>query len=170
MSSAAMLAVVPAGGSPADGSCPAAIVVIPGDVKGDRRVGSPGVNVSVGWGEASGRIRQGGKQLDRPQQERTKVAPKSAQPREADCGMSGVPNSLDICEGQRRRSRSWARAAGELPGVVEGGMPETERAVKARNHSSVAEALPHSEGSAYKPQSGEIALCRQVGRMGPSKR
>ena len=43
---------------------------------------------------------------------------------------------------------------------------ETERAVKARNHSSVAEALPHSEGSAYKPPCGEIALCRQVGRMG----
>jgi hypothetical protein len=47
---------------------------------------------------------------------------------------------------------------------------ETERAVKARNHSSVAEALPHSEGSAYKPPCGEIALCRQVGRMGPVKR
>ncbi len=47
--SAAMLAAVPAGGSPADGSCPAAIVVILGDGKGDRLVGSPGVNVSVGW-------------------------------------------------------------------------------------------------------------------------
>ena len=47
--SAAMLAAVPAGGSPADGSRPAAIVVIPGDAKGDRRVRSPEVNVSVGW-------------------------------------------------------------------------------------------------------------------------
>jgi hypothetical protein len=47
--SAAMLAAVPAGGSPADGSCPAAIVVILGGGKGDRLVGSPGVNVSVGW-------------------------------------------------------------------------------------------------------------------------
>jgi hypothetical protein len=47
--SAAMLAAVPAGGSPADGRCPAAIVVILGDEKGDRLIGSPGVNVSVGW-------------------------------------------------------------------------------------------------------------------------
>jgi hypothetical protein len=47
--SAAMLAAVPAGGSPADGSRPAAIVVILGDGKGDRLVGSPSVNVSVGW-------------------------------------------------------------------------------------------------------------------------
>jgi len=47
--SAAMLAAVLAGESPADGSCPAAIVVILGDGKGDRLVGSPGVNVSVGW-------------------------------------------------------------------------------------------------------------------------
>jgi hypothetical protein len=41
--------------------------------------------------------------------------------------------------------------------------------VKVRNHSSVAEALPHSEDSAYKPLYGDIALCRQVGRMGPYK-
>ena len=31
--------------------------------------------------------------------------------------------------------------------------------MKARNHSWVASALPHSEGNAYKPQCGEIALC-----------
>ncbi len=28
----------------------------------------------------------------------------------------------------------------------------------------------HSEGSAYKPLGGEVALCRRVGRMGPTKR
>jgi hypothetical protein len=43
-----MLAAVLAGESPADGSRPAAIVVILGDEKGDQLVGSPGVNVSVG--------------------------------------------------------------------------------------------------------------------------
>ena len=42
--------------------------------------------------------------------------------------------------------------------------------VKARNHSRVASALPHSEGIAYKPPCGEVAMCRRVGRMGPVKR
>ena len=37
--------------------------------------------------------------------------------------------------------------------------------MKARNHSRVAYALPHSEGIAYKPLSGEIAMCLRVGRM-----
>ena len=40
---------------------------------------------------------------------------------------------------------------------------------KARNHSRVASALPHSEGIAYKPPCGEVAMCRRVGRMGPVK-
>src|SRR3712207_8886747 len=43
-------------------------------------------------------------------------------------------------------------------------------AAKARNHSRVASALPHSEGIAYKPPCGEVAMCRRVGRMGPVKR
>ena len=34
-----------------------------------------------------------------------------------------------------------------------------ECAVKAGNHSRVASALPHSEGIAYKPPCGEIAVC-----------
>src|SRR4051812_24657264 len=42
--------------------------------------------------------------------------------------------------------------------------------VKARNHSRVASALPHSEGIAYKPPCGEVAMCPRVGRMGPVKR
>jgi len=29
--------------------------------------------------------------------------------------------------------------------------------------------LTHSEGIAYKPLCGEIAMCRRVGRMGPIK-
>jgi hypothetical protein len=43
----------------------------------------------------------------------------------------------------------------------------TERAAKARNHSRVAEALPHSEGVAYNRPGREIATCLRVGRMGP---
>jgi hypothetical protein len=31
--------------------------------------------------------------------------------------------------------------------------------------TSVASALPHSEGIAYKPPRGEIAMCPRVGRM-----
>ena len=44
---AAMLTTVPAGASPVGGECPNATVVILGNVKGDRRVGSPRVNVSA---------------------------------------------------------------------------------------------------------------------------
>lgn len=46
---------------------------------------------------------------------------------------------------------------------------EKERAVKARNRSRVAEAERHSEGNAYKPPGGEVAVCLRVGRMGPIK-
>ena len=41
--------------------------------------------------------------------------------------------------------------------------------MKARNHSWVASALPHSEDTAYKPPCGEIAMCLRVGRMGSIK-
>ena len=35
--------------------------------------------------------------------------------------------------------------------------------MKARNHSRVASALLHSEGIAYKPPCGEIAMCLSSG-------
>ena len=44
-----------------------------------------------------------------------------------------------------------------------------ERAAKARNHSRVAEALKHSEDTAYKPPCGEIAMCPRMKRMERSK-
>src|SRR6202048_4503666 len=44
-----------------------------------------------------------------------------------------------------------------------------ERSAKPRNHPRVAAALPHSEGIAYKPLCGEIAMCSRVGRMGSIK-
>jgi len=56
--SAATLAAVPAGESPAGGDCPVTTVVIPGVGEGDRPDGSPGVKASVGRG-IPGRIRQG---------------------------------------------------------------------------------------------------------------
>ena len=53
----------------------------------------------------------------------------------------------------------------EFPGVGEDGMPGRND----RNHSRVASALLHSEGIAYKPPCGEIAMCLRVGRMRPIK-
>src|SRR5437016_14323586 len=41
-----------------------------------------------------------------------------------------------------------------------------EWSAKARNHPRVASALSHSEGIAYKPPCGEIAMCSRMGRMG----
>ena len=54
-----MLAAVPAGASPAGGESPEATVVISGNAEGDRRVGSPEVNVSAAgetWSDPSRRL------------------------------------------------------------------------------------------------------------------
>ena len=57
-----------------------------------------------------------------------------------------------------------------LAGVGRGRHAKKDDSAKARNHSRVAEALPHSEGVAYKPPCGEIMTCLRVGRMGSIKR
>jgi hypothetical protein len=57
----------------------------------------------------------------------------------------------------------------ELPGAHKERHAKKEWSVKARNHLRVASALPHSEGIAYKPPCGEIAMCSRVGRMGSIK-
>ena len=57
----------------------------------------------------------------------------------------------------------------ELPGVIESGMPRRNGQRKPGNHPRVASALPHSEGIAYKPLCGEIAMCSRVRRMGSIK-
>lgn len=60
------------------------------------------------------------------------------------------------------------RATDELPGV-----PEGDRSRKQANESTEPLAgrlgtrgRVHSEGMAYKPHCGEVAMCWQVGRMG----
>jgi hypothetical protein len=53
-----------AGKSPASANFPGGAVVICGDGAGDQTVGSPEVNVLVGWRE-SGQLRQEGKQSSR---------------------------------------------------------------------------------------------------------
>ena len=63
--SAAMLAAILAGASPARGTCPVATVAISGDETGDQFIGSPEVKVPVGRAAMLGQIRQGGKQLNR---------------------------------------------------------------------------------------------------------
>ena len=75
--SAAMLVGVPAGESPAGGTCPVATVAIPGGRKGDRPAESPGVKVSVGRGWSLVGSAKGGEQLDRSQRKRTGEAPKA---------------------------------------------------------------------------------------------
>jgi hypothetical protein len=57
----------------------------------------------------------------------------------------------------------------ELPGSHRERHAKKEWSAKARNHPRVASALPHSEDIAYKPPSGEIAMCSRVGRMGSTK-
>lgn len=57
--SAAKLAAVPAGASPADIGGPVDVVVISSGGKGNRSVGSLDVKASGGWGSAPGQIRTG---------------------------------------------------------------------------------------------------------------
>src|SRR5215813_12269686 len=86
-------------------------------------------------------------------------------PRETDCGNVGSAEPVT----NRRRPMSTS-----LPGTDRRRTPRgrrgrhvrTEWPAKARNHSRVASALPHSEGIAYNPPCGEIAMCLRVGRMG----
>ena len=83
-------------------------------------------------------------------------------------GILGVPSRSDLGEGHV--------GIGELdhdddrtPRGHRERHARKEWSAKARNYSRVASALPHSEGIAYKPPCGEVAMCLRVGRMGPNK-
>ena len=54
----------------------------------------------------------------------------------------------------------------ELPGVREDGMSGRNEQRKLGTARGSPRRLPHSEGIAYKPPCGEIAMCPRVGRMG----
>ena len=166
---AAMLPDVPAGVSPAGGNCPVATVVILGGGKGDRPVGSPGVNVSGGqaraWSDPSREASQPTGCSGANQDSLEKAAP-----READCGSLG---SAELFANGRRpvsSAKELGTRSRRTPRGRRGRHVGTERAGKARNHSMAAEAPRPRQGHAYKPQGGEIAGCRRVGRMGPDKR
>jgi hypothetical protein len=163
-----MLADVLAGVSPAGGNCPVATVVISGGGKGDQPVGSPEVKVSVGWGSPVGSAREASNSTGRSKCE--PVKPRNISPtRSGWWDRWGVLSPSVRGEGQGRRRRNWVQAAAELPGGRRGRHVERERAAKAPNHWRVAEGGTPSEGIAYKPPGGEVAMCRPVGRMGPSK-
>src|ERR1700719_3452291 len=87
-----------------------------------------------------------------------------SRPRETDCGSVGSAEPV-----VKRRRPCWHRKAGtyrcRTPRGRRGRHARKECAAKARNHSRVASALPHSEGITYKPPCGEIAMCLRVGRM-----
>ena len=55
----------------------------------------------------------------------------------------------------------------ELPGVVEGGMSERNVQRKPGTARGSPRRSRSSEGIAYNPPCGEIAMCPRVGRMGP---
>ena len=96
---------------------------------------------------------------------RTSEASKNGSRVKRIAGVLGVP-SRSISAKAASASRNWTHAMANSPGsertACQDGM-----VVKARNHSRVASALPHSEGIAYKPPCGEVAMCPRVGRMGP---
>ena len=99
---------------------------------------------------------------------RTSEASKTRSSVKRIAGVLGVPSRSDLGEGPRRHRATGHMRCANSPGsertACQDGM-----VVKARNHSRVASALPHSEGIAYKPPCGEVAMCRRVGRMGPVK-
>jgi len=89
-------------------------------------------------------------------------------PRETDCG--GIGSVEPVCTWRRPcRHRELGRYDVRTPRGRRGRHVRKECAAKARNHSRVASALPHSEDIAYKPPCGEIAMCPRVGRMGSIK-
>src|SRR4051794_21259537 len=97
------------------------------------------------------------------------VKPRKRVPRETDCGSVGSAEPLRSRRRPRRRRDTGHLRCPNSPGsertACQDGM-----VVKARTHARVASALPHSEGIAYKPSYGEVAMCRRGGRMGPVQR
>jgi hypothetical protein len=96
------------------------MIVIPDAEKGDRPGESSGVNAPEGstrrvlsgptGGQASRRVVANGRSRK----------PRNGFPTECGrVGVLGVPNVSVRCEGQCRRRRNWASAAGGLPGVIE---------------------------------------------------
>src|ERR1700726_2362611 len=106
-------------------------------------------------------------------------SPEILAPRETDCGEDWEGRAAQISAKAMSASKFWTsddrapRGHRERHAKKDRGHRERhakkEWSAKARNHPRVASALPHSEGIAYKPLCGEIAMCSRVGRMGSIK-
>ena len=82
-------------------------------------------------------------------------------------GRLGGPSRSDLGEGDVG-IEVWT-GDDELPGVIESGMPRRNGQRKPGTTRGSPRRSPHSEGIAYKPPCGEIAMCSRVGRMGSIK-
>src|SRR5215472_1367061 len=147
-SGAARLAAILAGASPANKRSPVHVVVISSGSEGDQTAGS--LEVKALWGrETWSDPSKGGEQPGRLSVSES-ASPEIRAPREADCANFGSAEPL--------RSRRRPFGIGELdhdddrtPRGHRERHVRKEWSAKARNHSRVASALPHSEGIAYKP-------------------
>jgi len=135
--SAAMLAAVPAGESPAGGGCPAATVVIPGGEEGDRIVGSPGVNVSVGW-EKSWSDPPGRQATRQAVARANRRSPEMEVPPEADGGGIGSAERFEAVRRPALSAKELGASSRRTPRGRRGWHAEKEQTAKARNRSRVA--------------------------------
>ena len=146
---------------------PVTVVVISSDGEGDRSVESLEVKVPEGWALQSDPYRGASNLAGCSGSE--PVKPRNRPP---------AWNGLRECRECRAGGHSAKANVGievleiyrcQTPRGRRGRHVRKEWAAKARNHSRVASALPHSEGIAYKLPCSEIAMCLRVGRMRPIK-
>ena len=82
------------------------------------------------------------------------------------CGVFGDAEGFHhLPEGQCCREQYWMKRTTGLPARLKAALMESQT-VKARNHSQVAEALLHSEGPSYKPNTAKSRGAREWGRWG----
>jgi hypothetical protein len=146
-----------------------AVVVISSGGEGDQTVASLEVKAPGGWA-FPGQIRPGGRATGQAAAKGEPGSPEIRAPLETD---GGIIESAEPFRSRRRPvsgSGDWTFTDHRALRGQRGRHARKEWPAKARNHSGVASALPHSEGIAYKPPCGEVAMCPRVGRMGPVKR
>jgi len=151
-------------------TCPVGPVAIVGGGAGDQTAESPAVKVPVG--EVKTESAPTGGQTNRQVAARANrsEAPKLYPPRESEGG--DVGSAETIVKGRRPASsvKELGACSRRNPGVVEGDMSiQNDQRKLGTTRWSPRPRWGHSEGSAYKPRCGEVALCRRVERMGSNK-
>ena len=145
---------------------PVAVVVISSNGEGNRSVGSLGVKAPEGRAYRSDPYR-GASNLAGRSKCVNREAPKDVPRVKRIAGRLGGPSRSDLGEGDVG-IEVWT-GDDELPGVIESGMPRRNGQRKPGTTRGSPRRSPHSEGIAYKPPCGEIAMCSRVGRMGSIK-